>query len=78
MTSRAGRAAEPAALEPATLFGSLADRSGLILAVSGGPDSTALMVLMAQWHARPPVLVACVDHGLRPEAAAEAAMVLRT
>ncbi|WP_018633045.1 tRNA lysidine(34) synthetase TilS [Neomegalonema perideroedes] len=49
----------------------------LVLAVSGGSDSAALMRLAA---ASPPIrrrvaLVATVDHGLRPESAAEAAQV---
>lgn len=44
------------------------------LAVSGGPDSLALLLLAAK--ARPgDVEAATVDHGLRPEAAAEAEMV---
>jgi tRNA(Ile)-lysidine synthase len=50
------------------------------LAVSGGPDSLALMLLAAQWarsSGRPQLYVYTVDHGLRPEAAAEAAMVVR-
>ncbi len=47
----------------------------MILAVSGGGDSTALMALVAAWPERPPTLVVCVDHGLRPEAAAEARRV---
>ena len=47
----------------------------MILAVSGGADSTALMVLVARWRKRPAVLVVSVDHGLRPEAAAEARIV---
>ena len=50
------------------------------LAVSGGPDSLALMLLAAQWasrRGRPGLFVYTVDHGLRPEAAAEAAMVVR-
>jgi tRNA(Ile)-lysidine synthase len=44
------------------------------VAVSGGPDSMALLVLAAAAY---PVAVraATVDHGLRPEAAGEAAMV---
>jgi tRNA(Ile)-lysidine synthase len=48
---------------------------GLIgLAVSGGPDSLALLLLAAE--ARPgKVAAATVDHGLRPEGAAEALMV---
>jgi tRNA(Ile)-lysidine synthase len=44
------------------------------IAVSGGPDSLALLLLAAA--ARPgQVEAATVDHALRPEAAAEAAMV---
>ncbi len=44
------------------------------LAVSGGPDSLALLLLASA--ARPgAVEAATVDHGLRPEAAAEAEMV---
>ncbi len=53
----------------------------IILAVSGGPDSVALMWLAARWRnasARGPRLVAVtVDHGLRPEAAREAREVKR-
>ena len=46
------------------------------LAVSGGPDSLALLAMA---HAALPgrVMAATVDHGLRPEAAAEAAHVAR-
>src|SRR6185369_1270232 len=48
----------------------------LVLAVSGGPDSLALMWLAARWRRtlkRGPELIAVtVDHGLRPEAAREA------
>jgi tRNA(Ile)-lysidine synthase len=59
-------------LDPELLFAGVASARGLVLAVSGGPDSTALMLLMARWPARPPALVAIVDHRLRPESAAEA------
>ncbi|WP_277601975.1 tRNA lysidine(34) synthetase TilS [Altererythrobacter sp. BO-6] len=46
------------------------------VAVSGGPDSLALLLLAAQ--ARPgEVEAATVDHGLRPESADEAASVAR-
>jgi tRNA(Ile)-lysidine synthase len=52
----------------------------IVLAVSGGPDSMALLVLVAEWLARkdsaaPAVSVATVDHGLRAESASEAAYV---
>jgi tRNA(Ile)-lysidine synthase len=52
----------------------------VILAVSGGPDSMALMVLAAEWRTRmkseaPTLSVATVDHGLRPESRAEAEFV---
>jgi tRNA(Ile)-lysidine synthase len=53
----------------------------VILAVSGGPDSIALMWLVARWRrslARGPRLIAVtVDHGLRAEAAREARDVKR-
>ena len=47
------------------------------VAVSGGGDSTALLVLLDDWRrdGGPELAVATVDHGLRPEAAAEAAEV---
>ena len=54
---------------------------GIVLAVSGGPDSMALMWLAARWRralTRGPKLIAVtVDHGLRPEAAREARDVKR-
>ncbi len=62
------------------LFGTLSQASGIVAAVSGGPDSMALMHLLARWRAagpRPPVLVATIDHRLRPEAPEEAAFVAR-
>jgi tRNA(Ile)-lysidine synthase len=53
----------------------------LVLAVSGGPDSVALMWLAARWRrslARGPRLLAVtVDHGLRAESAREANEVKR-
>lgn len=50
------------------------DQARIGLAVSGGPDSVALLLLAAE--AMPGrIAAATVDHGLRPEAAAEAAFV---
>src|SRR5213083_3139196 len=63
------------------LFAQWKAAPALVLAVSGGPDSIALMWLAARWRralARGPRLVAVtVDHGLRSEAAAEAREVKR-
>ncbi len=67
--------------EADALFQSLHDLAGCIVAVSGGSDSTALLLLAARWAKRvkrpPKLLAVTVDHGLRPEAAAEAAAVSR-
>src|SRR4051794_41444131 len=58
------------------LFADWKSAPALVLAVSGGPDSVALMWLAARWRralARGPRLIAVtVDHGLRAEAAPEA------
>jgi tRNA(Ile)-lysidine synthase len=53
------------------------DRIGV--AVSGGSDSTALLLLLAAWAKKNGVvlMVASVDHGLRVEAANEAMMVAK-
>jgi tRNA(Ile)-lysidine synthase len=67
------------ALDPASLFSGLALCPGILLAVSGGPDSMALIRLAAAWRdafvAPPRLAAATVDHGLRPEAADEAKKV---
>ncbi len=63
------------------LFADWKAAPALVLAVSGGPDSIALMWLAARWRRaikRGPRLVAVtVDHGLRAEAAREAREVKR-
>jgi tRNA(Ile)-lysidine synthase len=65
------------ALDPVRLFAGFETLSGLVLAVSGGPDSAALMRLAARWrdHAGVPLAVATVDHGLRLDSGAEAEKV---
>ncbi len=78
----AGGAADPVGEdEAAGLLAPLSAFPAVVLAVSGGPDSLALMHLAARWvratpHA-PHLLVATVDHVLRAESAAEAAAVGR-
>jgi tRNA(Ile)-lysidine synthase len=64
-----------------SLFADLKSAPAIVLAVSGGPDSIALMWLAARWRrtlSRGPRLIAVtVDHGLRVEAAREARDVKR-
>ena len=50
---------------------------GVLLAVSGGPDSSALMHAAAAFRTIGPVHAATVDHGLRPGSAVEAEGVAR-
>jgi tRNA(Ile)-lysidine synthase len=69
--------------EAGALFSGLENLRGLVLAVSGGSDSTALLLVAVRWaqalrksRGRSPKLLAVtVDHGLRPEAKREAAAV---
>jgi tRNA(Ile)-lysidine synthase len=71
--------------EANALFSGLEDLRGLVLAVSGGSDSNALLVLAARWASglrkrrkHPPNLAAVtVDHGFRPESKREALAVKR-
>lgn len=69
--------------EADALFAGLKDKA-LVLAVSGGCDSTALMHLVADWARRlvrtgpdGAIIVVTVDHGLRPQACEEAETVAR-
>ncbi|KAA2234405.1 tRNA lysidine(34) synthetase TilS [Salinarimonas soli] len=61
--------------EAARLLDDLPER--VLLAVSGGPDSTALMGFAARRPNPAGLVVATVDHRLRPESAREAAEVAR-
>ncbi len=81
----ASQAASPAPIldgDLPALFAPLSGRRGVVLAVSGGSDSVALLHLFARWRDAvggtvPPAVVITVDHGLRPRAAAEAEDVAR-
>jgi tRNA(Ile)-lysidine synthase len=60
----------------------IAQTSALVLAVSGGPDSTALLFLVARWRAarkrkKLRLIAVTVDHGLRPQSGEEARSVGR-
>ncbi|MEM9331799.1 MAG: tRNA lysidine(34) synthetase TilS [Pseudomonadota bacterium] len=64
-------------LVPKTVFKHVGSQLPVIVAVSGGSDSIALLNLAASWAnaVDADLRVVTVDHGLRPEAAAEAAFV---
>jgi tRNA(Ile)-lysidine synthase len=78
----AQRSAADAAVSSAeakSLFAHLSDAQSLVVAVSGGPDSTALLWLAARWRAGLKrglqLLAVTVDHGLRAESGREARAV---
>jgi tRNA(Ile)-lysidine synthase len=77
--SAADDAAPISAAEASRLFRGLDHCTVLILAVSGGPDSTALMVLAARWcgasDEAPTLIAVTVDHGLRAQSRHEAKAV---
>jgi tRNA(Ile)-lysidine synthase len=77
--ARGGEDAPLTVAEAKALFADFRSAPVLVLAVSGGPDSVALMLLAARWRAAlrhgPRLVAVTVDHGLRRESAAEARAV---
>lgn len=69
-------------IDAGAIFAPLMQFSRIGLAVSGGPDSLALLLLAGEYARKHDVydrfVVYSVDHNLRPEAAAEVAFVLDT
>jgi tRNA(Ile)-lysidine synthase len=74
----AQRSRAPSAADTEALFKPLGRARTLLIAVSGGPDSTALLLMADEWarrRGRTRIEAATVDHGLRPESAEEAKTV---
>ena len=70
-------AAEFSAAQLDRLFLPLKRFRHLALAVSGGSDSTALMLLAAQWKGPAKFSVLTIDHGLRAASRNEAKQVVK-
>lgn len=53
-------------------------KHGLVLAISGGPDSRALLESIARWRPRlgARIVVVCLDHGVREQSRKEARIIL--
>jgi len=82
--SKRGSAAETvpvAESELSALFDDFAKSKKVLLAVSGGPDSTALLALAARWRAKrvqgPELIAATIDHKLRAASKQEAKAVAK-
>ncbi len=76
MSARRSHALSSADID--ALFAPFVRAKALLIAVSGGPDSTALLLMAAEWAKRrgkTRIEAATVDHGLRPESADEAKAV---
>jgi tRNA(Ile)-lysidine synthase len=67
----------PSAFDLPNLFKSLNGLQRLVLAVSGGSDSMAMLRMVHEWARAEQVLVLTVDHGLRAASADEATQVKR-
>jgi tRNA(Ile)-lysidine synthase len=75
---------DPVPLSPVDareLFAPFVKEKSIVIAVSGGPDSTALLWLAARWRASrkvgPHIVAVTIDHSLRAESAGEAKAVKR-
>ena len=76
MSARRSHALSSADID--ALFAPFVGAKALLVAVSGGPDSTALLLMAAEWAKRrgkTRIEAATVDHGLRPESTDEAKAV---
>ena len=78
---RTAEAGVVSASEAKALFSGLQTLPVIVLAVSGGPDSTALMILAARWRdslgTKPKLVAVTIDHALRKESKREATSVAR-